>query len=56
MLRHGRTFEAYAADLVTATLLGAEPCTRAVAEVLAGVSSVDGRRLDNHSSAGRRRT
>jgi pimeloyl-ACP methyl ester carboxylesterase len=42
MLRHGRTFEAYAADFVTATLLGAEPRTRAVAEVLAGASSVDG--------------
>lgn len=42
MLRHGRTFETYAADFVTATLLGAEPRTRAVAEVLAGASSVDG--------------
>ena len=42
MLRHGRTFETYAADFVTATLLAAEPRTRAVAEVLAGASSVDG--------------
>lgn len=42
MLRHGRTFETYAADFVTATLLGAEPRTRAVAAVLDGAACVDG--------------
>ena len=42
MLRHGRTFETYAADFVTATLLGTEPRTRAVAEVLDGAAFVDG--------------
>ena len=42
MLRHGRTFETYAADFVTATLLGAEPRTRPVAAVLDGNAFVDG--------------
>lgn len=36
MLRHGRTFETYAAELVTATLLGVPPRSAAVAAVLAG--------------------
>lgn len=42
MLRHGRTFETYAADFVTATLLGDEPRTAAVAAVLGGAAVVDG--------------
>lgn len=42
MLRRGTTFETYAADFVTATLLGAEPRSRAVAAVLDGASFVDG--------------
>lgn len=42
MLRHGRTFETYAADFVTATLLGSEPRTSAVATVLDGTAFVDG--------------
>ncbi len=42
MLRHGRTFETYAADFVTATLLGAAPRTPAVAAVLDGATFVDG--------------
>ena len=42
MLRHGRTFEAYAADFVTATLLGEPPRTPAVAAVLDGDAFVDG--------------
>ncbi len=36
MLRHGRTFERYAAEFVTATLLGTEPTSPAIAAVLAG--------------------
>lgn len=36
MLRHGATFERYAAEFVTATLLGTEPSSPAVAAVLAG--------------------
>jgi alpha-beta hydrolase superfamily lysophospholipase len=36
MLRHARVFESYAADFVTATLLGAAPRSEAVAAVLAG--------------------
>ena len=42
MLRHGRTFETYAADFATATLLGTEPRTPAVRAVLEGASVVDG--------------
>lgn len=36
MLRHGATFERYAAEFVTATLLGTEPTSAAVSTVLAG--------------------
>ncbi|KRF35342.1 alpha/beta hydrolase [Nocardioides sp. Soil805] len=36
MLRHGRTFERYAAEFVGATLLGTEPTSAAVTAVLAG--------------------
>ncbi len=42
MLRHGRTFETYAADFVTATLLGAPARSEAVTAVLAGASYVEG--------------
>ncbi|WP_207085707.1 alpha/beta fold hydrolase [Nocardioides sp. S5] len=42
MLRHGSTFESYAAEFVTATLLGSEPRSRAVAEVLDGAAYVEG--------------
>lgn len=42
MLRQGRTFERYAADFVTATLLGDEPRTPAVASVLGGAAYVEG--------------
>jgi pimeloyl-ACP methyl ester carboxylesterase len=42
MLRQGRTFERYAAEFVTATLLGQEPRTAAVASVLGGASYVEG--------------
>jgi hypothetical protein len=42
MLRHGRTFETYATDFVTATLLGAEARTPAVAAVLGGTAFVEG--------------
>lgn len=42
MLRHGRTFERYAAEFVTATLLGTEPSSSAVSAVLAGESFVEG--------------
>ena len=38
MLRHGGTFERYAAEFVTATLLGTEPTSAAVAAVLAGAA------------------
>lgn len=36
MLRHGRTFERYAAEFVTATLLGEEPTSPTIEAVLAG--------------------
>lgn len=36
MLRHGRTFERYTAEFVTATLLGTEPTSPAVVAALAG--------------------
>jgi alpha-beta hydrolase superfamily lysophospholipase len=42
MLRHGRTFETYAAEFVTATLLGTAPRSRAVAAVLDGEAYVQG--------------
>lgn len=42
MLRHARAFEAYAADFVTATLLGTAPRSDAVAAVLAGSTYVEG--------------
>lgn len=42
MLRHGRTFETYAADFVAATLLGGRPRTRAVRAVLDGAAFVEG--------------
>lgn len=42
MLRQGRTFERYAAEFVTATLLGTEPRSPAVASVLGGASYVEG--------------
>lgn len=42
MLRHGRTFEAYAAEFVTATLLDTAPRTDAVAAVLVGATYVEG--------------
>ena len=42
MLRQGRTFERYAAEFVTATLLGTEPSSPAVSAVLAGESFVEG--------------
>jgi dienelactone hydrolase len=42
MLRHGRTFETYAAEFVTATLLGTAARSEAVAAVLAGASYVEG--------------
>ncbi|GAA1925829.1 alpha/beta hydrolase [Nocardioides hwasunensis] len=38
MLRHGRTFERYAAEFVTATLLGTPARSRPVREVLDGAS------------------
>ena len=41
MLRHARAFEAYAADFVTATLLGTAPRSDAVAAVLAGSTYVE---------------
>lgn len=42
MLRHGRTFETYAAEFVTATLLGVPPTTEALAAVLDGAAYVEG--------------
>ena len=42
MLRHGGTFERYAAEFVTATLLGTEPRSPAVAAVLSGTFLVEG--------------
>ena len=42
MLRHARAFESYAADFVTATLLGTAPRSEAVAAVLAGSTYVEG--------------
>lgn len=42
MLRHGRTFETYAAEFVTATLLGTAPESDAVAAVLVGATFVEG--------------
>ncbi|MFC7727840.1 alpha/beta hydrolase [Nocardioides sp. GCM10028917] len=42
MVRHARAFEAYAADFVTATLLGTTPRSEAVAAVLAGSTYVEG--------------
>lgn len=42
MLRHGRTFETYAAEFVTATLLDTSPRTDAVAAVLVGATFVEG--------------
>jgi alpha-beta hydrolase superfamily lysophospholipase len=42
MLRHGRTFETYAAEFVTATLLDATPRSDAVAAVLVGATHVEG--------------
>lgn len=41
MLRHGRTFETYAAEFVAATLLGTPPRSRAVAAVLDGETYVE---------------
>jgi alpha-beta hydrolase superfamily lysophospholipase len=41
MLRHGRTFETYAAEFVAATLLGVPPRSRAVSAVLDGASYVE---------------
>lgn len=42
MLRHARAFESYAADFVTATMLGTPPRSEAVAAVLAGSTYVEG--------------
>ena len=42
MLRHGRTFETYAAEFVTATLLGVPPRSDALAAVLDGAAYVEG--------------
>lgn len=42
MLRHGRTFETYAAEFVTATLLGVPPRSEALAAVLDGAAYVEG--------------
>lgn len=42
MLRHGRTFETYAAEFVLATLLGQLPRSEAVTAVLDGASYVEG--------------
>ena len=42
MVRHGRTFETYAADFVAATLLGITPRSDAVAAVLDGQAYVQG--------------
>jgi alpha-beta hydrolase superfamily lysophospholipase len=42
MLRHGRTFETYAAEFVTATLLDVPPRSAAVAAVLHGDAYVEG--------------
>lgn len=42
MLRRGRTFETYAAEFVTATLLGTTPRSGAVTAVLAGTAYVEG--------------
>jgi alpha-beta hydrolase superfamily lysophospholipase len=42
MLRHGPAFERYAAEFVTATLLGVEARSPAVAAVLAGASYAEG--------------
>ena len=42
MLRHGRTFETYAAEFVTATLLGVPPRSVALAAVLDGAAYVEG--------------
>jgi alpha-beta hydrolase superfamily lysophospholipase len=42
MLRHGATFERYAAEFVTATLLGTAPRSAAVASVLSGTFLVEG--------------
>lgn len=42
MLRHGRTFETYAAGFVTATLLDAPPRSEALAAVLDGAAYVEG--------------
>jgi alpha-beta hydrolase superfamily lysophospholipase len=41
MLRHGRTFETYAAEFVAATLLGVPPRSRAVAAVLDGAAYIE---------------
>ena len=42
MLRHGRTFETYAAEFVAATLLGTPARSEAITAVLAGASYVEG--------------
>lgn len=42
MLRRGRTFETYAADFVTAVLLGDRPRSEAVRRVLDGATYVEG--------------
>jgi alpha-beta hydrolase superfamily lysophospholipase len=42
MLRHGRTFETYAAEFVTATLLGVPVRSEALAAVLDGAAYVEG--------------
>jgi alpha-beta hydrolase superfamily lysophospholipase len=42
MLRHGRTFETYAAEFVTATLLGVPARSEALAAVLDGAAYVEG--------------
>ena len=42
MLRHGRTFERYATEFVTATMLGTPPRSAVVADVLDGASYVRG--------------
>ena len=42
MLRHARTFETYAAEFVTATLLGVTPGSEALTAVLDGAAYVEG--------------
>ncbi len=56
MLRHGGTFERYAAEFVTATLLGTEPTSAAVSAVLAGTGFTEVRGPEKDSSGGPVRT